>query len=127
MARNSTRLTRLSDQIQRDLASMLDAQVKDPRIGMITVTGVELSNDHRHAKVYFSSLGDASGVASILDGLTHASGFLRSRLAKGLRMRVVPELHFVHDQSVADGMRLSALIDAAVSPPVETTPDDDHS
>ena len=115
VTKSSSRLARLSDQIQQDLAVLLSGEVKDPRIGMVTLTAVELSRDHRHAKVFFSLLGDEAAVQTTLDGLVKASGFLRSRLAKGLRLRVVPELHFVHDRSIETGMRLSSLIDAAVS------------
>jgi ribosome-binding factor A len=114
MQKSSSRLARLSDQIQQDLAILLSGEVKDPRIGMVTLTAVELSRDHRHANVFFSTLGDAAAIETTLDGLGKASGFLRSRLAKGLRLRVVPELHFIHDRSIETGMRLSSLIDAAI-------------
>ena len=115
MARNPSRLGRIGDQIQKDLAELIRAEVKDPRIGMITLTGVEVSNDYRHAKVYFSVLGDAEAVERALRGLGHASGFLRSQLAAGLKLRIVPELHFVHDETVARGMEISRLIDDAIA------------
>jgi ribosome-binding factor A len=115
MAKNPSRLARIGDQVQKDLAELIRAEVKDPRIGMITLTGVEVSSDYRHAKVFFSVLGDADAVRSAQTGLARASGFLRSQLAAGLQLRIVPELHFVHDETVARGMELSRLIDDAVA------------
>lgn len=114
MPRSTSRLARISDQIQRDLANLIRGEVKDPRIGMVTLTGVEVSNDYRHAKVFFTILGDVATAARAQQGLDKASGFLRSQLAKGLGLRIVPELHFVHDESVERGARLSRLIDDAV-------------
>jgi ribosome-binding factor A len=114
MARSPSRAGRIADQIQRDLAVLIRSEVKDPRIGMVTLTGVEVSNDYHHAKVFFTTLGDAAVLAKAQLGLDKASGFLRSQLAKGLGLRIVPELHFVHDESVERGARLSKLIDDAV-------------
>jgi len=115
MAKNPSRLARIADQIQKDLAELIRTQVKDPRVGMLTLTGVEISSDHHYAKVFFTTLGDAERVAKALSGLEHASGFLRSQLAKGLKLRIVPELRFVHDESVERGVRISTLIDDAIA------------
>lgn len=115
MAKNPSRLGRIGDQIQKDLAMLIRTEIKDPRVGMITLTGVEISIDHHHAKVYFTTLGGPEAVAKAESGLTHASGFLRSQLAKGLQLRIVPELHFIYDESVERGVRLSKLIDDAVA------------
>jgi ribosome-binding factor A len=82
---------------------------------MVTLTSVEVTNDHRHAKVFFTVLGDRETVARTQQGLEHASGFLRSQLARGLNLRIVPEIHFVHDESVERGVRLSRLIDDAIA------------
>lgn len=110
----SPRTSRLADQIQRDLAELIRLEVKDPRVGLVTVTGVDLSSDHTHAKIHFTVMGDADRVAEATAGLQRASGFLRSALAHGLKTRTVPELHFHYDESVAHGSRLSRLIDEAV-------------
>lgn len=110
----SPRSARLADQIQRDLAELIRLEVKDPRVGMVTLTDVELSPDHAHAKIFFTVMGDADRVAETAAGLKRASGFLRSALAHGLKTRTVPELHFHYDESVERGSRLSSLIDAAV-------------
>lgn len=118
MAKNPSRLGRIGDQIQKDLAELIRTEVKDPRIGMITLTDVEISSDHHHAKVFFTILGGPESIATATAGLQHASGFLRSQLAKGLQLRIVPELHFIYDESVERGIRLSSLIaDAIASQP----------
>jgi ribosome-binding factor A len=113
LPRNPSRLGRVADQIQRDLAELIRTQLKDPRVGFITLTGVEVSQDYRHAKVFFTVLGEADAVETAQKGLDRAAGFLRSGLAESLRLRIVPELHFVYDESVARGDRLSRLIDQA--------------
>lgn len=126
MAKNSSRVARIGDQIQKDLAELIRTQVKDPRVGMITLTGVEVTSDYRHAKVFFTALGEAEAAERARIGLERASGFLRSQLAGGLQLRVVPELHFVHDESVVRGIELSRLIDDAIaSQPPDPDPDKD--
>ena len=127
MAKNPSRLGRIGDQIQKDLAELIRTEVKDPRIGMITITGVEVSSDYHHAKVFFTTLGGSEAVAKAADGLHHASGFLRFQLAKGLKLRLVPELHFVYDESVERGIRLSILIDDAIASQPEDNTDDEKS
>lgn len=108
------RSTRLADQIQRDLAELIRRDLKDPRVGMVTITDVEVSRDLSHAKIYVSSLMDAATHEQTIAALRHAAGFLRARLGHALRVRQVPELHFVYDESVERGVRLSHLIDEAV-------------
>lgn len=112
---NTQRLRRVADQIQRELSELLRSHLKDPRVGMITLTGVEVSPDLAHAKVFFTTLGDADSLVRIEAGLRHAAGFLRSGLGARLKLRTTPELHFHHDESIERGIRLSQLIDAAVS------------
>ena len=111
----SQRLRRVADQIQRELSALLRAELKDPRVGMITLTGVEISPDLAYAKVFFTTLGDAGSLAQTETGLKHAAGFLRSELGQRLKLRVTPEIRFVHDASVERGVRLSKLIDDAVA------------
>ena len=111
----SQRLRRVADQIQRELSALLHAELKDPRVGMITLTGVEVSPDLAHAKVFFTTLGDAEALARTEVGLKRAAGFLRSELGRRLKLRVTPEVRFVHDPSVERGARLSRLIDDAVA------------
>ncbi len=113
----SARQARIADQIQRELAELVRTEVRDPRVGLVTLTGVELSRDQSHAKVFFTVLGADENGEHALEGLTRASGFLRSQLAHRLTIRKVPELHFAFDASVERGVRLSRLIDEALAPP----------
>jgi ribosome-binding factor A len=114
MPRDFSRTLRIAEQIQRDLADLLRLEVKDPRIGMVTLTGVEVTADYAHAKVYFTTLGDADQIAVASEGLNRAAGFLRHELGHRIKLRSIPQLHFIHDESVERGVRLSQLIDAAV-------------
>ena len=112
---HSQRLRRVADQIQKELSGLLRAELKDPRVGMITLTGVEVSPDLAHAKVFFTTLGDADALARTETGLRRAAGFLRAELSHRLKLRIAPEIRFVHDASVERGARLSKLIDDAVA------------
>ena len=112
------RSARIADQIQRELAEVVRTELRDPRVNsLVTLTGVELSRDQSHAKVFFTVLGGEPVVEDALEGLQRAAGFLRSELAHRLSTRSVPELHFHYDESVERGMRLSKLIDEAVAQP----------
>lgn len=115
MPRDYPRSRRIAEQIQRELSDVIRFELKDPRVGMITIIDVEVSQDQSHAKVFFTSLGDPSRVADATEGLQHAAGFLRSELAHRMKLRIVPQLQFKYDESVERGMRLSQLIDAAVA------------
>jgi len=115
MPKDYPRTLRIAEQIQRELADIIRLELKDPRIGMVTITGVEVSPDHAYAKVFFTLLGDAGKVQETSDGLQHASGYLRSQLARRIKLRTVPQLRFKYDASVERGVNLSRLIDAAVA------------
>ena len=115
MAKAFLRSGRVAEQIQRELAELVQLEVKDPRVGLVTLTGVEVTSDYAHAKVYFTLLGEAEKIAQAQIGLERAAGFLRSQLAQRMKLRVMPQLHFIHDTSVEHGVRLSQLIDEAVS------------
>ena len=112
---SNARGARIADQIQRSLAELIRTEVRDPRVGLVTLTGVELSRDQSHAKVFYTVLGPDAEAAG--EGLSRAAGFLRSALAHQLTIRKVPELHFEFDESVERGVRLSRIIDEAVKPP----------
>ena len=105
---------RVADQIQRDLAELI-RELKDPRIGMATISAVEVTPDYAHAKVFFTSMTGQDNLDDILVGLRRASGFLRRELGRRVRIHTTPELHFVYDTSVEEGTRLSALIDKAMA------------
>lgn len=104
---------RIAAAIRRELANLIREQLKDPRVGMLTVQEVRASRDLSHAKVFFTVL-DTKDRKQTERVLTKAAPFLRRRLADQLPLRSVPELHFVYDESVEEGMRLSALIEQAV-------------
>ena len=115
MPRDFSRSSRIADQIQRDLSELIRQEIKDPRVGLVTVTEVAVSRDLGHAKVYISSLGESTSAQESVRALQHAAGFLRSLLAKTLTLRTVPQLEFVYDPSIERGVRLSHLIDEVVA------------
>ena len=114
MPKDYSRALRIADQIQRDLADLIRNELKDKRVGMITLTGVEVSQDYGHAKVYYTTLGSTEENFLTEKGLQHAAVFLRSQLSQRLRLRGVPLLHFIYDRSIEHGSHLSQFIDKAV-------------
>lgn len=115
MPREFSRTKRVEAQIQRELAQLIQFELKDPRVGLVTVSGVEVSKDLAYAKVFITALGDEQhSVDEMLAALNHAAGFLRRELGKHLTTRVTPQLSFIYDESVERGASLSALIDAAL-------------
>lgn len=134
MAEMSSRMQRVADQIQRELASLIQMEVSDPRVGMVSVTAVSVSRDLAHAKVYVTVLNsltddpelnsstlsepgdlDKLEVQENIDALNKAAGYLRSLLAKRLSTRSVPKLRFYYDGSIERGQQLSSLIDSALA------------
>jgi ribosome-binding factor A len=116
MPKDYARSRRIAEQIQRELAEVIRTDLKDPRVGgFITITDVEVTQDQSHARVFFTTLGDASKVDETTAGLKRAAGFLRTQLAQRMQLRTVPTLDFKYDASVERGMKLSRLIDEAVA------------
>jgi ribosome-binding factor A len=115
MPREFPRTRRVGEQIQRELAGLLREELKDPRLGMISVSGVEVSRDLAHARVYVSVLGGEETVVETLKVLNKAAGFLRHQLGQRMRIRVIPQLRFLYDESLAEGARMDALIAAALA------------
>ena len=113
MKRSSGRPQKLGDQIQRELADLLARELRDPRVGMITITSVDVSPDISHAKVFFTML-QKDNLEDTLHGLRRAAGFLRSQLAKRIKLYTTPELRFEYDESVERGDHLSRLIDSVI-------------
>ena len=130
----STRAQKVGDQIQRELATLIQLELSDPRVGMVSVTGVEVSSDFGSARIYVTVMNtltedseinrstlSAPGVLDNLEieenlkALEKAAGFLRTKLAKRLDIRKVPKLRFHYDNSLRNGQQLSALIDEALS------------
>jgi ribosome-binding factor A len=110
-----SRSDRVAEQIRRELADIIRLELKDPRVGMITLTDVEVSPDYAHAKVFFTTLAQGDALGGIEAGLRRAAGFLRRELGHRIHLHTLPELHFVFDASVERGARLSRLIDEAVA------------
>ena len=117
MAKDYSRTQRVGDQMQRELAQLIPREVRDPRLGFITITAVEVSRDLGHAKVYITLMGeaDAPRIALNLEILNDAAGYLRMLLGQLMKLRSVPQLHFHYDESVSRGVHLSALIERAVA------------
>ncbi|CAN5493260.1 30S ribosome-binding factor RbfA [soil metagenome] len=110
------RPSRLADQIQRDLAELIPAEVRNEHVGMVTVMSVQLTQDFAQAKVFVSPMAsEPEARAAAIDGLNAASGYLHSLLYKRLHIHTVPRLHFLLDESSARGVDLSMLIDRAVA------------
>ena len=104
---------RVADQIQRDLAELIARELKDPRVGMVTLNAVEVTPDYAHAKVFFSLLtGDPQETE---DALNHAAGHLRNGLFKRLHIHTVPTLHFIFDRTTERAADMNALIAKAVA------------
>lgn len=117
MAKDYSRTQRIGDQIQRELAIMIPRELKDPRLGLITITAVEVSRDLSHAKVFITVMGedDPEKIEKSLEILTDTAGFLRMLLGKAMMIRTIPQLHFQYDASIRRGAELSALIERAVA------------
>ncbi len=115
MPKDYSRTLRVADQIQRELADLFDHEIKDPRVGMITITGVEVDRDYAYAKIFYTTLGSKEDNFLVKKGLERAKGFLRSSLSHRMKLRTVPQLQFVYDESVERGVRLSNLIDKAIA------------
>lgn len=110
------RSVRVAEQIHHELAQMIAREVKDPRIGMVTLTTVDITPDYAYATIHFTVLpDDEATVARSLEGLRRSAGFMRSQLGRRVRIHTTPELRFVHDTSVGRGVDLSRLIDEANS------------
>ena len=111
MKQSHGRPQKLGDLIQRELADLLARELRDPRVGMITITSVDVSPDLSHAKIFFTIL-DKSKLPDTLKGLGRSAGFLRSQLARRIKIYTTPELRFAYDESVERGDHLSRLIDS---------------
>ena len=117
MPREFARSQRLGSQIQRTLSELLQFDTKDPALAGVSLTAVELSRDLGVAKVYFSLLDPEGDVAAAQAGLQRAAGFLRGKLGSAIKVRHVPELRFVHDDSIAHSFEISRLIEGSKSTP----------
>lgn len=144
MANMTPRAQRVADQIQRILADIIQREIRDPRLGMVSVTGVDVSRDFSYATVYVTVMSSSTGRHNIgtrlkdmpaedqddikqnLQILNRAAGFLRGQLGRALTLRIVPNLKFKYDESIGEGQYLSSLIDDAVSSDTEHADKDDN-
>ena len=112
MAKEYSRTQRVADYLQRELAAVIQHEVRDPRVGMVSITGVDVSRDMGHAKVHITVLGSDSNedASESIEVLNKAAGFLRSQLSRDSSMRTVPQLRFYFDSSVGQGRHLEDLI-----------------
>lgn len=112
MAKEYARTQRVADYLQRELAALIQHEVRDPRVGMVSITGVDVSRDLGHARVYYTVLGadSAEEASESTEALNKAAGFLRSELSRDSTMRMVPQLRFYFDSSVGRGRNLEELI-----------------
>lgn len=104
------RTTRVAEQMKKEVASIVEKDLKDPRIGFITITNVELSNDLRHAKIFFSSLGNEEEQKRSLAGLDNAKGFIRKEIASRIQLRYAPEILFRIDNSIEHGVKIAQIL-----------------
>jgi ribosome-binding factor A len=107
----SQRLARVEHEIVRELAELIHEELKDPRIGFVTLVGCDVSPDLRHARVHASPMGDKRAQSATMQGLQSASGFLSVELGKRMRMRRTPTVTFVRDDSIARGVRMATILD----------------
>ncbi len=114
MSHEFARADRIGAEMRRLLALLVHDELRDPRVGMVTIQEVRVARDLSHAKVYYTCLDDARA-AETGKALRHSGGFLRRRLGQLMKLRTIPELEFTFDRSVSEGNRLSALIDRAVA------------
>ncbi len=128
MAKEYSRTQRVADHLQRELAGVIQQEMRDPRVGMVSVTGVDVSRDLGHARVYFTVMGSDSSTEAdeSTEALNKAAGFLRSRLSKDSSMRSVPQLRFYFDSSVGRGRDMEDLIRRATEADRELGPRDDE-
>jgi ribosome-binding factor A len=129
MPREFTRAERVSDAIQQELAVLIRENVRDPRVGMVSVTEVEVSRDLAYAKAHVSFVGDRTQdeIDEGLAALNGASGYLRKLMAGSIKLRITPKINFFFDESGRRGQHLSQLIDLAISKETPVTDDEQQS
>lgn len=118
MAKEFSRTRRVADQIQRHMAELIQMELGDPRVGMVTVTGVDVTHEFERARIYFTVLDEnladkeqaKKSVESSTKALNNAAGYLRTALARRLKLRTTPQLQFIYDSSMEHGNRLTDLI-----------------
>lgn len=126
MPREFSRLDRVADQLQRELAQLIQREIKDPRVGMVTINSVDVSKDLAVADIYVTVMGKDTleEVKPSIEALNHAAGFLRNEVARAMMLRIVPKLRFHYDPTVVQGRYMSTLIDKAIAQDKQQHTDD---
>jgi ribosome-binding factor A len=114
MAGKSQRLARIEGEMQRVLSTLVSREVRDPRVGNVTITAVSVAPDMSTARIWFMPFGDKHSPEEVAEGLGRASGFLRGELGRALSLRHAPRLEFLYDQQIENADKLTRLIDGAV-------------
>lgn len=112
MRRQSQYMRRVNEAVREVIGVAVAARIKDPRLGFVTVTGAEVSGDLRHAKVFYSVLGSEKSKRLTLEALQAAQGFLQGEIARNLHLKRTPELEFLYDHSIDQGMRIEVMIES---------------
>lgn len=115
MSSDSGRSRKVGEQIKRGIGELVQRELRDPRLQWVTVTAVQVTPDFSHATIYFTVLGGAKDLDQTLKALEKSEGYMRTKLGKLLKMRIVPQLHFKHDESVERGSYMETLIDEVVA------------
>lgn len=114
MPKDFSRARRVGEQLQREIAELLNNESKDPRFKLLTISAVEVARDLAYAKIFYTLLDDSLDTENVQQALTKASGFMRKQIAKRMSLRIVPNLRFIYDESIAYGASLSSLITEVV-------------
>ena len=121
------RTDRINELLRQEITLLIRDEVRDPRVGLATVTGVETSPELDHARVYVTTLGDDEERADVVTGLRSAAPFIRGQLGKRLHLRRVPELHFEIDRVLDEALRIEALLREALPDPARQSPPEDDA
>ena len=124
MPKDYARTERLSEQVRRELSELIRREIKDPRVGMMSITDVRVSRDLSHAKVYITRIGSPEDRDPAVEALNHAAGFLKRELGRSMHTRSVPNLRFQYDTAVEEGARMETLIDRAIASDAHAASDD---
>ena len=120
----SKRLARLNEQLKREISELIRREVRDPRVGVVTVTGVEIAGDLGSARVYFRAIDDVAGGDDTLAGLNAAAPFLRRALGQLLHVRRIPELRFQRDHSLEQAQRIEEILSDVIPPATDESEED---
>lgn len=111
MPKEFSRTRRVGELVKRELAALIASELNDPRVGLVTITAVDVTKDLRQARIHVTGLGSKDEIQSSVNALNNAAGFLRRSLSRNMEMRVTPTLRFSYDASIDRGMAMSALIE----------------